>query len=155
MDPWASFEHDLIARLRALAEDEFLIVEGPPRTKERPAGLLGRRTRMDQVHLFAQFLRMGNVLYAELVGGSHVGGDFPWSDEEDAALRELGWRSQPDKKAAPMYIAFFPSGQVPQTDLYLAGTLAQDAAAQVAHSLMEVCAVGSPEELRLEKGTQR
>src|SRR5699024_6090957 len=110
--------------------------------------------RTEQVGLFAQFLRMGNVLYAELVGGSHVGGDFPWTDADDAALRDLGWRAQPDKKAAPMYIAFFPAGKVPETDLYLAGTLAQDAATQITHSLMEVCGVEAPEELRFQEGAQ-
>ena len=52
------------------------------------------------------------------------------TDAEDAALRELGWRAQPDAKAAPMYIAFFPAGKAPEAELYLTGTLAQDAAAR-------------------------
>lgn len=151
MDHWDAFEAELIRRCRALEKDEFFIVEGPPRMKERRAGLLGRRTRVEAVNTFAQFLRLGNVLYAELVGGPHVGGDFPWSDAEDARLRELGWR-EPHEKKAPMYTAYFPAEPVPETDLYLAGTLAQEAASQVTHSFIEVAGVDSPDELRVHQG---
>lgn len=59
MDLWTTFEHNLIRRLRPLAEDEFFIVEGPPRLQERPAGFFGRRTRTEQAGLFAQLLEQG------------------------------------------------------------------------------------------------
>ncbi|MGC0144698.1 TY-Chap domain-containing protein [Pseudactinotalea sp. Z1732] len=149
MDPWSEFESELNNRCRALADGTFFIVEGPARTKERIAGLFGRKRRTQEVHLFAQYLRMGNVLYAELVGGSHVGGDFPWTDAEDAALRRLGWQAPEAEKAAPMYGAYFPAQAPAETDLYLPGTLGEEAAALVTHSLMEVAGVGHPRELRI------
>lgn len=77
MDSWRAYETDLIHRFRNLDDGEFVIVEGPARTVERRVGIFRRRKEADHVYLYAQLLRMGNVLYCEIVGDPYIRGYFP------------------------------------------------------------------------------
>ena len=74
------------------------------------------------------------------VGGEAVGGSFPLSPEEDAALRGLGWR-RPPRGEGRNYIRFWPD-DVPQGP-FLPRAEAERAAGLVAATFREVLAPGA------------
>lgn len=152
MDAWRAYEADLVHRFRNLDDGEFVIVEGPARTVERRTGIFRRGIKVDHAHLYTQLLRMENVLYCEIVGGPHIRGNFPWTDEEDSALRSLGWGKLPGPKSEPVYCAYVPDPAPEFNGPYLDGAVAQQAAQLIVRSLRDVAAVSSPQELRIETG---
>src|SRR5699024_7121956 len=132
-----------------LQDGEFVIIEGPSRTLGRRTAWFGRSRPGQQMAMFAQGARIDNVLYLEVIGGTHVHGEFPWTDAEDVALRKLGWQAPP-RKGVPLYMASFPANGETHRE-YLSGTLARDAAALVVRSLRDVGAVASPTALTLTR----
>ncbi len=152
MDAWRAYEADLVHRFRNLDDGEFVIVEGPARTVERRTGIVRRVTKVNHACLYTQLLRMENVLYCEIVGGLHIRGGFPWTDEEDSALRSLGWGKLTGPEPEPVYCAYVPDPAPDFNGAYLEGAVAPQAVQLIARSLREMAAVSSPQELSIETG---
>lgn len=93
---WDEVETELASALAALGSEEFLVV-GEPAPAPGPArGLLRRRTAPPP-HRYVQFRVAGEWVYAECVGSTVFGGDWPSTAEQHDALRDLGWLAPGDE----------------------------------------------------------
>ncbi len=110
-----------VARLRdevrGLADGESLVVRAPA-SGARPVRLRRARlggfipARHESVAGWVRLVRSEDHLKGFCVGAEALGGSFPLSPEEDAALLALGWR-RPDRREGTDYVRFWPD-DVPQ-----------------------------------------
>lgn len=148
MDSWNAFEGELIEKLRGLSDMEVVIIHGPSRYSDARTGLL-KRKEVGQVDLYAQALRMDNMLHIEIVGGPHTGELFPWTDEEDAELRRMGWDHIRDSRQSDNYFARFHNQGGSSEELE--GPALKKAAEMIIRSLTQVGGVSTPDDLRIEQ----
>ncbi|NCT90523.1 hypothetical protein GXB85_06135 [Cellulomonas sp. APG4] len=123
---WDEVEERLAATLRGLAEGTSAVADAAPAReavtrRRRLGGLVGERRGM--VRAYVQWLRIDDTLHCECVGGPQVGGTFPWSDAEHAALLALGW-SAPVHARVPTYTRVWTGSDAGDDVLTLAAQLA-------------------------------
>ncbi|MFC5492520.1 TY-Chap domain-containing protein [Nocardioides caricicola] len=89
-------EGSLREEIAALGERESVVLGEPAGEPGPPRGLLRRRTPPPPTR-YVQYLRHDGTLFGECVGScDHFGGTWPVTDEQHAALRELGWLAPGD-----------------------------------------------------------
>jgi len=146
MTTWDELEAEVAEHLRGLQEGGFVVVEAPGAPGRelvtRPArlgGLIKERRTVERP--FAQAIRIRTALRGELAGPPSLGGTYPWTEEEQARLRALGWAVPVDPPgfAQPNYVHDWPD-HVADAD---------DAAALLLRSLRELGPVASPDGLDL------
>ncbi len=93
---WDEVETELTTALAALEPEEFLVV-GEPAPAPGPARGLLRRRSAPPPHRYVQFRATGEWVYAECVGSTVFGGDWPSTAEQHDALRDLGWLAPGDE----------------------------------------------------------
>lgn len=128
MTGWELLERRLAEELAALGEHEFLVVgEPPPPQPPRPGPL--RRRPAPPPHRYVQVLHAKQTLWAECVGATVFGGDYPLTDEQHAAIRALGWHAPGDPHddepppAYPNYWRTVADDRVAEVGRLVAGAL--------------------------------
>lgn len=141
MADWSALEAEVADHLGALADGGFVVLEAPgapardgivrPR---RLGGLLPERRGPQRP--YAQAIRIGSALRAELAGPPSLGGAFPWSDEEEQSILTRGWSLPADDPVfvTPNYVRTWPDH---------AGD-ARSAAAHLVASLRDLCGCPDP-----------
>lgn len=102
---WADVAALLDAELAGLGDGEFLVAGEPAGAPGPPRGLLRRRTPPPP-RRYVQARVAGGWAYAECVGATLFGGDWPATPEQHDALRALGWLAPGDEDptgTAPAY----------------------------------------------------
>lgn len=109
---WAVWVADLVRAVRSLPDDGSLTVTAPE-TAARPVRL--RKARLGgfipaRHRITAPWVRLTRAeehLRGACVGSEAVGGHFPLSPEERAALADLGWREPPQLEGED-YLRWWP-----------------------------------------------
>ncbi len=131
-------------QVRELADGESLTVRAPA-SGVRPVRLRRARlgglipARHESVAAWVRLVRSEDHLKGFCVGAEALGGSFPLSPEEDAALMALGWR-RPDRREGTDYVRFWPD-DVAQGP-FLPREEAERAARMVLASFTDVLAPG-------------
>ena len=104
---WELVERRIAAAVASLPEQGTVVVEA---TDVRRETLVRRRRlgglvpeRREPTTAYVQAVRTDDLVQAECVGGPDVGGGFPVTPAEHAALLALGWRPPTDRRAYPNY----------------------------------------------------
>ena len=87
---WADVARDLTLGLDSLEDGEFLVLGEADHAVVPRRGLFGRPSRSDAAR-YVQVLRITDVLSAECVGATALGGTCVMSEDMILQLRELGW----------------------------------------------------------------
>ena len=138
----AAWAADLADALTGLADRASVTVTGPEGSA-RPVRLRKARlggfipAKHEIVIPWVRLVRAEDFLRGHCVGAELIGGPFPMSPDEDAALVALGWH-HPTHTEGKDYVRFWPD-DVPQGP-YLPHEEAERAAAMVAASFREVLA---------------
>ncbi|MEO6790607.1 MAG: hypothetical protein ABI249_05670 [Ornithinibacter sp.] len=141
---WAPFVAELTALVLALADGSRVTVRASSQAA-RPVRLRKARlggfipAKHESVAPWVSLVRTEDHLRGVCVGPEALGGSFPLSPEEDAALRALGWH-HPTRGEGRDYIRFWPD-DVPQGP-FLPGEDADRAATMVASTFREVLSPG-------------
>lgn len=111
MADWRTLEAEVSGHLRGLADGGFVILEAPGAPERdgvvrprRLGGLLPERRGPQRP--YAQAIRIGSALRAELAGPPSLGGTFPWTTEEQERILAHGWAVPDDGPvfATPNYV---------------------------------------------------
>ncbi len=135
---WAAWQELLVAAVRGLGDGESVTVEAPPsaarmaRSGQRRVPFLPAKRAMTRPWL--RLTRAEDLLRGQCIGAEVLGGAFPWTAEEHAALVDLGWH--PSLADGPDYVWFWPD-DVPEGP-FLPLADAERAAAAVATTMREV-----------------
>ena len=93
---WSAWSRDLAARIRSLADGEDVTItvsEFPRPHMLRKARLFGVvPARYEDMAPWVRVRRDENHAVVELIGSEDFGGEFFFTQAEDAALEEIGWR---------------------------------------------------------------
>lgn len=95
---WAAVTRALSIALESLADREFIIMGEPPRDAEVRRGLFGRRPQPAPTR-YVQVMRFEEVLFAECVGATSLGGTWAMEDPTIERLRGLGWLTAAETRA--------------------------------------------------------
>ncbi len=115
---WVEVTARLDAELASLGDGEFLVAGEPTAAPGPPRGLLRRRAPAPP-RRYVQVRVAGAWGYAECVGATRFGGDWPATSEQDDALRALGWLAPGDEDptgtapAYPNYWRTVPVAELP------------------------------------------
>lgn len=90
MISWDDVRRRLEEELVTLGPDDFVVVGEPDAPAEPRRGLLRRRASTPP-RRYAQVRHDGDLFYAECVGATRFGGEWPVTDDQHGRLRELGW----------------------------------------------------------------
>ena len=138
---WGAWSRDLAARIRSLTDGEDVTVAVPGLArphlvrKARAFGLVP--ARYEDVAPWVRVRRDEDHAVVELVGSEDFGGDFFFTDAEDAVLGGLGWRRPgPISMEERVWNRWFPD-DVSET-AYLSRDDADAAADLVARTLRDV-----------------
>jgi hypothetical protein len=109
---WPDAGRGLLERVRALADGESVTLTA---SEEHARPTLVRKgwlggfipARHEMVAPWVRLERVEDHLRGQCVGAETLGGSFPLSQEEDAALVALGWR-HPGSGDGEHYIRFWP-----------------------------------------------
>jgi hypothetical protein len=137
---WQAWASGLVETVRALADGASVTLAAAPADarpvllrKARLAGFIP--ARHDVVAPWVRLVRAEDHLRGHCVGAESIGGSFPFSPDEDAALLSLGWH-HPGPGDGHDYVHFWPD-DVPQGP-FLPREEAERAAAMVAATFREV-----------------
>ena len=142
---WQRWSASLADRVTALGDRQSLTVTGP-QGSARPVRLRKARlggfipAKHEVVAPEVRLVRVEEFLRGYCSGAELIGGHFPLSPDEDAALLSLGWH-HPTPTDGEDYLRFWPD-DVPQGP-FLPREEAERAAAMVAATFREVLAVGA------------
>lgn len=85
----------IASELSTLDQQEFVIVGEPEEEPAVPTGLLGKvKAKVKKPTVpsrWGQVLCLDEVLFAEFVGTTHIGGTWEATDEQHEAVRAAGW----------------------------------------------------------------
>lgn len=123
---WHEVEGRLAEVVRGLAEGTSAVADAAPgreavTRRRRLAGLVGERRGV--LLPYVQWLRIDDALHAECIGGPQVGGTFPWTDAEHAALAAMGWH-RPGDAPVPNYVRLWTGSDAADDVPTLAAQLA-------------------------------
>ena len=142
---WQRWSASLADRVTALGDRQSLTITGPQgsarpvrRRKARLGGFIPAKHEV--VAPEVRLVRVEEFLRGYCSGAELIGGHFPLSPDEDAALLALGWH-HPTPTDGEDYLRFWPD-DVPQGP-FLPREEAERAAAMVAATFREVLAVGA------------
>jgi hypothetical protein len=141
---WEAWREELVTAVLGLGDGESVTVEAPPGAA-RMAKVQGRRlplmpARRVLTRPWLRLTRVEDLLRGQCVGAEVLGGAFPWTPEEHAALIEHGWH--PSFADGPDYVRFWPD-DVPQGP-FLPRADAERAAGALATTLREVVSPPHP-----------
>ena len=142
---WQRWSASLAERVTALGDRQSLTITGP-QGSARPVRLRKARlggfipAKHEVVAPEVRLVRVEEFLRGYCSGAELIGGHFPLSPDEDAALLALGWH-HPTPTDGEDYLRFWPD-DVPQGP-FLPREEAERAAAMVAATFREVLAVGA------------
>ena len=142
---WEAWQQLLVTAVLGLGDGETVTVEAPE-FAARMARTGGWRlpfmpAKRAMTRPWVRLTRAEDLLRGECVGAEVLGGAFPWTAEEHAALLALGWH--PSLADGPDYVRFWPD-DVPQGP-FLPLADAERAAAAVATTLREVVSPPRPD----------
>ncbi|ABL83659.1 TY-Chap domain-containing protein [Nocardioides sp. JS614] len=115
---WADVTARLDQELAGLGDGEFLVVGEPAAEPGPPRGLLRRRAPAPP-RRYVQVRVAGAWGYAECVGATRFGGEWPATPAQHDALRALGWLAPGDADptgtapAYPNYWRTVPVAELP------------------------------------------
>ncbi len=96
---WDEVRGELATALGNLSDSEFLVLGEPAPQPATRRPLFGRRTGPTPT-LYVQVLRVEDVLSAECVGATTLGGTWDMGEDTIEILRALGWQTPAESRAA-------------------------------------------------------
>lgn len=145
---WITWGAELVARVRALADDETLTIAAPDATRQgvarpkRLGGLMPAAYR--PVAPTITLTRREDHLHGTLTGSESFGGTFPTTPEEEDTLHSIGWR-RPGPAPERVWLRYWPDDIA--TAPYLTAEDAASAVTTAMRTLTEVYAVSAPDEV--------